>query len=214
MDLLAAADSLRSGGVVIYPTETLYALGCAADNAEACARVAALKGRPEAKPFPLIVADMAGLRELLAPLPQALELDLSLLAARFWPGPLSVLLPTRPDLPALVRDAFGLSSVRLSPHPLASELCRCLGGAIVATSANASGQQATADPRQLDPALLSGAAGAILDQPWPAGGAPSTLVRLLGHRRVAVLRAGAVPVSALRDLFALAPTAETSGLDF
>jgi L-threonylcarbamoyladenylate synthase len=205
MDIAAAAASIASGGVVIYPTETLYALGCAARNASACARVAGLKGRPETKPFPLIVADMAGLRELLAPLPQALETDLALLAARFWPGPLSVLLPTRPELPALVRDAFGLSSVRVSPHPLATELCRRSGGALVATSANVSGRPATANPRELDPALLSGAAGALLDQPWPAGGAPSTLVRLLGHGRLAVLRAGAVPVSALKGLFALAP---------
>ena len=203
MDIETAAAHIRSGGVVIYPTETLYALGCAADNAEACARVAALKGRPEAKPFPLIVADLGGLRELLAPLPPAWENDLALLAGRFWPGPLSVLLPTRPGLPALVRDAFGLSSVRLSPHPLAKELCRRSGSALVATSANASGQQPTADPHQLDPALLAGVAGALLAEPWPAGGLPSTLVRLLGGRRLAVLRAGAVPVSALADAFSL-----------
>ena len=206
MDIQAAADAVRAGGVVIYPTETLYALGCAADNAEACARVAALKGRPETKPFPLIVADMADLRALIAPLPQALEIDLASLAARFWPGPLSVLLPTRPDLPALVRDGFGLTSVRISPHPLAKELCRRVGGALVATSANASGQPATADPLQLDPVLLAGAAGALLDQPWPAGGAPSTLIRLLGSGRVAVLRSGAVPVSALTEFFALSPS--------
>jgi L-threonylcarbamoyladenylate synthase len=63
---------------------------------------------------------------------------------------------------------------------------------------------ATADPRELDPALVAGSAGAVLDQPWPAGGAPSTLVRLLGHGRLAVLRAGAVPTLALTDHFALA----------
>ena len=205
MDIEAAAASLRAGGVVVYPTETLYALGCAADSAEACARVAALKGRPESKPFPLIVADMAGLRALLAPLPGQLQDDLALLAARFWPGPLSVLLPTRPDLPALVRDSQGLTSVRITPHPLAAELCRRTGSALVATSANVSGQPPTADPRTLDPLLLSDAAGALLDQPWPAGGAPSTLVRLLGHGRLAVLRAGAVPVPALAQAFALAP---------
>ncbi len=205
MDMQAAAEAVRSGGVVIYPTETLYALGCAAENAGACARVAALKGRPAAKPFPLIVADMAGLHALLAPLPPALEADLALLAARFWPGPLSVLLPTRPELPALVRDAHGLSSVRISPHPLAAELCRQTGGALVATSANLSGQPATADPRQLAPALLAGVAGALLDRPWPAGGAPSTLVRLLGGGRLTVLRAGAVHTSALVERFALDP---------
>ena len=206
MDIQAAADAIHAGRVVIYPTETLYALGCAADNAEACARVAALKGRPETKPFPIIVADMPSLRALIAPLPQALEIDLACLAARFWPGPLSVLLPTRPDLPSLVRDGFGLSSVRISPHPLAKELCQRVGGALVATSANASGQPATADPRQLDPGLVASVAGAVLDQPWPAGGAPSTLIRLLGSGRVAVLRAGAVPVSALTEFFALTPS--------
>lgn len=208
MDLAAAAESISKGGVVIYPTETLYALGCAADNANACARVAELKGRPESKPFPLIVADLPALWELLAsPLPPfyaaGLEADLALLAARFWPGPLSVLLPTRPDLPALVRDAQGLTSLRLSPHPVARELCRLTGGALVATSANFSGAPPTADPRQLDPALLAGAAGALLAPPFPAGGAPSTLVRLLGGGRLTVLRAGAVSRAALAAAFSL-----------
>lgn len=203
MDVEAAAARIRAGGVVLYPTETLYALGCAADNAEACARLAALKGRPEAKPFPLIVADLTALHELLTPLPPTLETDLAILARRFWPGPLSVLLPTRPGLPALVRDELGLSSVRLSPHPLAKELCRRSGSALVATSANVSGQPPTADPRLLDPALLVGVAGAVLAKPWPAGGLPSTLVRLLGGGRLAILRAGAVPAPALADAFTL-----------
>lgn len=205
MDVDTAAGVLRSGGVVIYPTETLYALGCAADNPAACALVAALKGRPQAKPFPLIVADMDGLRRLLAPLPAALEHDLALLAERFWPGPLSVLLPTRPGLPPLVRDAQGLSSIRLSPHPTARELCRSAGSALVATSANISGQPATAEPHGLAPALLAGAAGALLDAPRPAGGLPSTLVRLMGGGGLTVLRAGAVPGSALAEAFTLLP---------
>lgn len=205
MDVREAAGIIRAGGVLAYPTETLYALGCAAADATACARVAALKRRPEAKPFPLIVADMAGLRDLLAPLPRALELDLALVATRFWPGPLSVLLPTRPGLPALVRDAHGLSSVRLSPHPLAAELCRLAGGALVATSANISGRPATADPKGLDPELLAGLDGVLTAGPAPAGGPPSTLVRLLGNGRVAVLRPGAVPPEALAAAFDLAP---------
>jgi len=203
MDLERAAELVRQGGVIVYPTETLYAVGCAATDAAACARVAAIKGRPETKPFPLIVADLDGLRAIAAEIPP----DLLRLAGAFWPGPLSVLVRTRDELAPLVRDASGFSSVRVSPHPLARELCLRAGGAIVATSANKSGRPATADPAALDVELATATDGALLLPPWPAGGAPSTLVRLLGDGRLAVLRAGATPVAALERLFRVAPPA-------
>jgi len=196
----AAAAALAGGGVVLYPTETLYALGCAAHRVEACLRIAALKGRPEAKPFPLVLADLDGLESIAEDLPP----DLLLLAKHFWPGPLSVLVRTKDHLPRLVRDDEGFSSVRMTPHPTARELCRRAGPALVATSANRSGQPATALPGKLDPALLAGADAALLGQPWPAGGAPSTLVRLLGGGRMAVLRSGAVSAQALARFFSLA----------
>ncbi|MDR3640721.1 MAG: Sua5/YciO/YrdC/YwlC family protein [Humidesulfovibrio sp.] len=198
-DLDATAAALLRGGVAIYPTETLYALGCAAHEAAACARIAALKGRPEAKPFPLLVADMDGLAAIAAELPP----DLLLLAEHFWPGPLSVLVRTKAHLPRQVRDAEGFSSVRVSPHETARLLCRRAGPALVATSANRSGLPATADPDQLDPALLAGADAALISAPWPTGGAPSTLIRLLGGGRAAILRAGAVPAGALVEIFTL-----------
>lgn len=200
-ELAATAAALLHGGVAVYPTETLYALGCRADDARACARVAALKGRPEAKPFPLIVADMDGLAAITVELPE----DVFRLAEAFWPGPLSVLVRTRDELPRHVRDADGFSSVRLSPHPTARELCRLAGPALVATSANASGQPAAARPEELDPALLSGADAALLRPPRPGGGAPSTLVRLLGGGRMRVLRAGALPLEDLGRAFSLEP---------
>jgi L-threonylcarbamoyladenylate synthase len=199
-DLDTTAAALARGGVAIYPTETLYALGCAAHQSEACARIAALKGRPETKPFPLLVADMDGLAAIAAELPP----DILLLAERFWPGPLSVLVRTKAYLPRQVRDSAGFSSVRISPHATARELCRRAGPALVATSANKSGQPATADPDQLDPTLRSGVDVALLSPPWPGGGAPSTLIRLLGQGRVAILRAGAVPAEALTRIFTLA----------
>jgi L-threonylcarbamoyladenylate synthase len=203
MDLERAAELVRQGGVIVYPTETLYAVGCAATDAAACARVAAIKGRPETKPFPLIVADLDGLRAIAAEIPP----DLLRLAGAFWPGPLSVLVRTRDELAPLVRDASGFSSVRVTPHPLARELCLRAGGAIVATSANKSGRPATADPAALDVELAAATDGALLLPPWPAGGAPSTLVRLLGAGRLAVLRAGATPFAALERLFRVTPPA-------
>ncbi|MBI5518691.1 MAG: Sua5/YciO/YrdC/YwlC family protein [Desulfovibrio sp.] len=202
-ELAAAARALRSGGVAAYPTETLYALGCRAQDAAACAKVAALKGRPEAKPFPLIVADMDG----LAAIAQELPPDLLRLAEAFWPGPLSVLVRTRDFLAPNVRDAAGFSSVRVTPHPTARKLCRLAGPALVATSANKSGQPATALPGQLDPDLLSGADAAVLSRPWPGGGAPSTLLRLLGGGQAQVLRLGAVGLAELSRVLRMAPQA-------
>lgn len=195
--LEAAAAALLHGGVALYPTETLYALGCAAHRAEACARIAALKGRPEAKPFPLLLADMDGLEAIADAIPP----DLVRLAGAFWPGPLSVLVRTKDYLPPHVRDALGFSSVRITPHPTARELCRRAGPALVATSANRSGQPAAALPHDLDPALVAGAQAAVLAEPWPAGGEPSTLVRLLGGGAVAVLRLGAVSEASLARVF-------------
>jgi len=197
-EFAVAAAALLRGGVAVYPTETLYALGCAATQAEACARVAALKGRPADKPFPLMVADMDGLREIAAELPADLPL-----VERFWPGPLSVLLRTREGLPRHVRDTLGFSSVRISPHPTARALCHVAGPALVATSANKSGRTATADPAQLDPDLLAGADAALTAAPHPGGGAPSTLIRLLGGGRASVLRAGALQLDALAQVFTL-----------
>ena len=207
--LAEAARLLGRGGVLVYPTETLYALGCDARDARACARVAALKARPQTKPFPLVLGSADQLADLLTPLPASLQADLERLALAFWPGPLSVLLPTRPDLPGLVRDASGFSSVRVSPHPTVQTLCAALpgpqGGPLVATSANKSGQPATALPDRLDPELLGGADLALLSPPLPGGGEPSTLLRLLGAGRAEVLRPGAVPRQALAACFELAP---------
>jgi len=200
-DVDAVAAALEHGGVAVYPTETLYALGCVAHQAEACARIAALKGRPESKPFPLIVADMDGLESIAEELPP----DLALLAAHFWPGPLSVLVRTKGHLPPFVRDANGFSSVRISPHETARTLCQRAGPALVATSANKSGRPATADPGRIDPELLHGADAALVSQPWPGGGEPSTLIRLLGQGRIEILRAGAVSVQALTRYFTLQP---------
>lgn len=196
-ELDAAEAALAHGGVALYPTETLYALGCAAHRSEACERIAALKGRPEAKPFPLLLGDLDGLDAIADELPP----DLLLLAERFWPGPLSVLVRTRDHLPRQVRDADGFSSVRVTPHPTARELCRRAGPALVATSANKSGLPAAALPAALDPALVSGSDAAVLAPPWPAGGAPSTLVRLLGAGRIEILRLGAVSQAALSQVF-------------
>ena len=186
---------MQAGGIAVYPTETLYAIGCDAMNPEACERVSGIKGRPEHMPLPLIIGgvDMLNLvtDDLSAPL-----LDL---AKAFWPGPLSILVKALPGLSGLLCDEEGYTSVRFSGHPFAAELSRRLKKPIVATSANFSGKQPVALPEDLDPELLAMADESYLDPPWPRGDKPSTVVRMLGATRLEVIRNGAVSVKKLCD---------------
>lgn len=185
---MSVVDILNDDGVVVYPTETLYAIGCRADSSAGVRRVVELKGRPEHKPLPLIIGGMEQLDIIAAHIP----VDMLLLAEQFWPGPLSILVETKPFFPRQVKDEHGYTSVRWTAHPQAQRLCRDVGMALVATSANRSGKAAAATPGQLDPLLLHGSDASLLDRPWPAGGAPSTVVRVLGRRRVQILRDGAI----------------------
>ena len=191
-DLLKALDA---GEAVVYPTETLYALGCDATNAAACDRVLEIKARSEAKPLPLIIGGMQMLPLVTEEQPSALKH----LAQDFWPGPISILVKALPSLPACLSDEDGYTSVRWSGHPFASELSRRLKRPIVATSANLRGKAPVALPEDLDPELLKHAGAVYFDPPWPRGGNPSTVVRVLGSSRLAVLRVGAVPVKKLCD---------------
>ena len=216
MNMAQAARFLRAGGVLIFPTETFYGMGCLAAHAEAVARVYQLKCRPVHKPLPLLAAHAAQVADVaeLAAMPKGL--------AAFWPGPLTVLLPARACLPQALVNAEGQVAVRVTPHPLAAQLAVEAGGALTASSANLSGGEAVRNPQQLDPALLDAlqqmaqeipmpASGKdfmhnqqpiLLGGPLPAGGLPSTVVEPLGCAkegagRLRVLRAGAVSVAEL-----------------
>jgi L-threonylcarbamoyladenylate synthase len=198
--LAAAARVLAGGGCVVYPTETFFALGAQATDAPALARIVAIKARPASKPLPLLVGDMAHLAAVVPDgfLEGPLGGDFTDLAHRFWPGPLSLVVPCREELPALVKDGAGLVSVRFTPHPTAAALCRLAGGALVATSANRSGQPPAARSGDLDPAVAAATDAVVTEGPPPAGGPASTVAGLLGGRRLRLFREGAVAVERLR----------------
>lgn len=181
------AQLLCSGRVAVYPTETLYALGCSAADASACDLVAEIKSRPANKPLPLIIGSHDDLSRVTDHVPD----DVKKLASLFWPGPLSILVKAADSLAPHVSDDEGFTSVRLSPHAVAAYLSR-EAGPLVATSANISGHDATATPDDIDPQVLSCVHGSFLGFPRPFGGLPSTVVRPLGNGRLQVLRSGAV----------------------
>ncbi|OGQ81613.1 MAG: threonylcarbamoyl-AMP synthase [Deltaproteobacteria bacterium RIFCSPLOWO2_12_FULL_60_19] len=131
-----AVEALRRGEVIVFPTETFYGLGADALNPAAVDKIFLLKGRNPDNPIPLIIADRAMLEEVVREFPPAAQR----LADRFWPGPLTLVLPAKARLPAPLLNRDGGVGVRVSSHPLARRLSRELGRPITATSANLSGR--------------------------------------------------------------------------
>jgi len=186
----AAAEALRRGGVVAYPTETFYALGALATDAAAVARLARAKGRPDGKPLPLVAAHREAVDAVAV-----LEGPAARLAAAFWPGPLTLVLPARPGLAAEVTAGTGTVGVRVPSSEVARTLAAHAGGPLVSTSANLAGEEPVVRAADLAPALRA-RLDAVLDGGATPGGLPSTVATFQGGT-LRVLRAGAIPDAAL-----------------
>ncbi|HEX6534737.1 MAG TPA: L-threonylcarbamoyladenylate synthase [Gemmatimonadaceae bacterium] len=127
-----AAAVLRRGGLVAFPTETVYGLGADALNADAVRRIFAAKGRPEFNPLIVHVADIAGARALASRWPDLAQR----LAEAFWPGPLTLVVPRRPRVPDVVTAGLDTVAIRSPSHPVARALITAAGLPIAAPSAN------------------------------------------------------------------------------
>ena len=179
------AALLREGRIVVYPTDTLYAVGCCALDADALIRLRAAKGREGDKAFPVIVGDENQARSLASRWPETARR----LAAAFWPGPLTLVLPAARSLPPeLLAGAAGVA-VRVPDSPVARTLALA-AGPLVSTSANLAGE---APCVTIDLALQAfPLASAALDI-GPLDGAPSTIVDLTGaDGTIRILREGRV----------------------
>jgi L-threonylcarbamoyladenylate synthase len=183
---------VRAGGLVVYPTETLYAVGGAGLDPEAARRARLAKGRPDAKPLPLIVADAETARGLCRSWPAAAEA----LAGRFWPGPLTLVLPASTRVPDEVTAGTRTVALRVSGLPLARALSRA-AGPLVSTSANRAGEPPATTCAEALAAV--GSAVALALDGGACAGAPSTIVDLSGDRP-ALLREGAIAWADLSDL--------------
>lgn len=173
--IAAAADCLRAGGLVAFPTETVYGLGADATNGPAVARLYAAKGRPAFNPLISHVAD-AGAAERLA----VFNDEARRLAAAFWPGPLTLVLPKRPDCPVSDLALAGLDTIalRVPAHPVARALLAAFARPIVAPSANRSGHVSPTTAQHVM-ADLRGRIDLIVDGGAAPVGVESTIVACL-----------------------------------
>jgi L-threonylcarbamoyladenylate synthase len=199
--LQAAVAALRAGELVVYPTETFYGIGARALAGEAVKALARLKerGGERAKPISVIVADRAMVARVVARVPLPAEA----LMRHFWPGPLTLVLPARDDLPPELTAGSGRIAVRVSSHPVAGALAAAVGEPITATSANRAGAAPACDVAAARRAL-GDAVAVYVDGGAVAGGSGSTVLVVdddAGH----VVRAGAVSVAALRRVLGAVP---------
>jgi len=181
--LARAALIVRGGGLVVYPTETLYGLGADALDAAAVERLLESKGRGADQPVPVLVADRAMLLRVVEGLSPLAEV----LIASHWPGPLTLVLPARPGLPHALVNTRGGVGVRISADPVASALVREVGGPLTATSANRKGE---APPILADQVSLDGVA-LVLDA-GERNQQASTVVELLPGLGPRILRQGTI----------------------
>ena len=187
-------DHLRLGGLLAYPTETVYGFG-GSPTPRVIERVGALKKREPAKPMLLLVPDKEAVSDLMWT-PEAIEL-----AEVFWPGSVTLVLSDPGALyPEGVRGPQGSVAVRMSPHPLVQKLVGGMGAPILSTSANSPGEPPALDAQGAFGAALAGGAGEelwVLDGGALKPSPPSTIIDCSGPEPV-VLRQGTIPLRRVR----------------
>jgi L-threonylcarbamoyladenylate synthase len=184
-----ALEILKRGGLVAFPTDTVYGVGALAFDATAVESIYSAKNRPVEKAIPILIGGPEGLDEVTADIPPIA----AKLAARFWPGALTLVVPKHPNLPDVVSSAPTVG-VRVPDHPVARALLRAAGPMAV-TSANISGEASPKTAEEVN-RQLNGRIPLILDGGETPGGVPSTVVNCLGTEPV-ILREG--PVS-MKDI--------------
>jgi len=135
--ILEAALSVRDGGVIAYPTEAVYGLGCDPLNENSVLRLLKLKQRDSAKGLILIAADFQQLEPFVKPIS---DQQMATVSAT-WPGPVTWLFPAADDTPGWLTGNHSTLAVRVTAHPVAAELCKAFGGPLVSTSANISSRE-------------------------------------------------------------------------
>lgn len=185
-----AAHCIRNGGIVGIPTETYYGLAVDTDNEQAINRLFQLKQRPSSKPVLVLISAREQLDSLALSVPDRYHE----LMEEYWPGPLTLVFPAKPEVSSLLTAGTGTIGVRMTPHPVTVTLIQEVGKPITATSANISGRKAARSAEEvrtmfkngLDYVIDGGSSGNIL---------PSTVIRSINNR-LCIERSGSVDLGA------------------
>ena len=197
-----AADVIRAGGLIAFPTETVYGLGANALDAGAVGKIFAAKGRPATNPVIVHIAEPDQALDVASAWPEAARL----LAARFWPGPLTIVLPKQPMLPDVVTAGGATVGVRCPAHPVARALIRASGKPIAAPSANRSTELSPTQPQHVLNSL-NGRIDLLLAAGPCSGGIESTVIDL-SEQIPRLLRPGLISIT---ELQAIVGTVEYGG---
>lgn len=183
----SGAAILKRGGVIAYPTDTVYGLGAAFNMTEAIRRVYEIKERPLSMPLPLLLASDSQLEEItrtITPLAR-------LLMDKFWPGSLTLVMPAAESVPDIITAGGKTVAVRIPDHPVPLALINKLGVPIIGTSANLSGKPSPLTAEEVS-AQLGGRMDFLIDGGHCPGGKESTIIDVSGAEPV-LIREGAIP---------------------
>ncbi len=190
-----AAQIIRTGGVICFPTTSLYGLGADALNTHAVDRIFDIKGRSHQKPILIVIQHQRTLEKLVRRIPPMAEHIMQ----KFWPGKITLVFEAGDNLPSNLTAGTGKIGVRLALHRVAAALIQAVGSPITATSANLSGQPGCANIADLD-AQIADHVDLILDAGELAGGKGSTVIDVTGEFPE-ILREGTVSASDILNFF-------------
>jgi L-threonylcarbamoyladenylate synthase len=193
-NIMAAAQIVKQGGLVVYPTETVYGLGCDPLNVQAVTRILEVKGNRN-KPLPILAASIVDAEKVAF-----VSQNGKKLAAKFWPGPLTMVFPKKPALQDVV--TFGLDSVglRIPDNNVILQLLSLCGGLLVGSSANRTGEEPPRSVQEMSDELKE-MVDVVLDGESAVQGVPSTVVDLT-IEKPRILREGPISLNAIFDALA------------
>lgn len=192
-NIFTASETVKRGGLVVYPTETVYGLGCDPLNVRAVERIFHVKGERK-KPLPVLASDIEHVEKIAH-----LSEKARLVAVRFWPGPLTLVLLKTTVLPGIVTSNLDSVGVRVPMHNIAIQLIHLSNGFLVGTSANKAGEK---PPRSAQEAAnqIGDEVDMILDGGPTTFGLPSTIVDLTSERPK-ILRKGPISMNEILNVF-------------